>query len=104
MTEKSVTEQEVRKVLALSIGRKSVVIALILWFFLGALGIHRMYLGKVASGVVMAVLTIVGWLTLAIFIGTIPLFIVFVWWVIDLFVIILAANKHNKMHDAISGK
>lgn len=100
----NVTEQEIRKAMALSIGRKSVVIAILLWLFLGGFGVHRMYLGKVASGVVMAILTIVGWFTLAIVIGIIPLLIVFVWWVFDLIMIIVAANKHNKVHDTLSGK
>lgn len=101
--DQSVTEQEFRKVLALSIGRKSVVVALVLWFFFGYLGIHRMYLGKVASGVMMAVITVLGVLTMVFMVGFLLLFIVFIWWVVDFVLIILQARKHNKMHDTIAG-
>lgn len=95
-SEMSVTEKELRNALALSIGNRSVVLAYILWFFLGALGVHRMYLNKTASGFVMAALTIVGWLTAAILIGLVPLLIVFVWWIYDAFMIFFAARRHNQ--------
>ncbi len=97
----STTEQDLKKVLALSIGTKSIVLSYVLWFFLGALGIHRMYLGKVASGVVMAILTIFGWMTLAVAIGIIPLIIVLVWWICDFFMIYFAAKKHNAIHNSL---
>lgn len=102
MAEPNVTEQEFKRALALSIGRKSVVIALILWFFLGAFGVHRMYLDKVGSGIVMAILTIIGGATTFILIGFLILAIVGIWWLIDLIVIIRAANAHNKIHDSLT--
>jgi TM2 domain-containing membrane protein YozV len=61
---------------------KEWLIALLLCIFLGC-G-HRFYVGKVGTGILMAVLIIIGWL------GTLvwPLLIVllgyFVWWLIDL--------------------
>lgn len=65
--------------------RKSVALAYVLWFFLGYLGIHRMYCGRVTSGVLMMALTVIGALTFPLFIGHIFSFIVAVWWLIDLF-------------------
>lgn len=93
--------QAIKNALALSIGRKSFVVALLLWFFLGALGVHRMYLGKVASGFVMALLSIIGWMTIAVFVGVIPLLIVFVWWVFDLITIIRSVQAHNSTYEQL---
>jgi len=93
--------KELKNALALSIGRKSVVVALVLWFFLGGIGAHRMYLGKVGSGIVMALLSIFGWLTLGVLIGFLFLFIVFIWWIIDLIVIIKSVKSHNQVYDQL---
>ncbi|WP_290588214.1 TM2 domain-containing protein [Alicyclobacillus sp.] len=65
--------------------RRSVALAYVLWFFLGYLGIHRMYCGRVSSGVLMLACTVIGCLTFPIFVGHVLLFIVGVWWLIDLF-------------------
>ena len=43
---------------------KSVGMAYLLWFFLGALSIHRFYLGYVTSGAVQVGLWLVGWGTI----------------------------------------
>ncbi len=64
---------------------KSVALAYVLWFFLGYLGIHRMYCGRVASGVGMLFLWVFGWLTMGILIGRAFLLAVGIWWLIDLF-------------------
>lgn len=101
--QKSTTaDQDLKKALALSIGTKSIVLSYVLWFFLGALGVHRMYLGKVASGVVMAFLSIIGWMTVGIMIGSVPLVIVFIWWIYDFFMIFFAAKKHNDIHKRLT--
>lgn len=42
-------------------GRKSVLLAYVLWFFLGMLGAHRLYLRRWRTALAMAVLTIAGW-------------------------------------------
>ncbi|MCL6626914.1 TM2 domain-containing protein [Alicyclobacillus shizuokensis] len=65
--------------------RRSVALAYVLWFFLGYLGIHRMYCGRVVSGVAMLTLTILGGVTFPILIGHLLMFIVGVWWLVDLF-------------------
>eukprot|EP01111_Echinosteliopsis_oligospora_P010452 TRINITY_DN324_c0_g1_i1.p1 TRINITY_DN324_c0_g1~~TRINITY_DN324_c0_g1_i1.p1 ORF type:complete len:130 (+),score=25.53 TRINITY_DN324_c0_g1_i1:223-612(+) len=46
-------------------GHKDIVVAYILWFFLGLLGIHRFYLGRTVSGIIYlftAGLFGIGWL------------------------------------------
>ncbi|MFD1676875.1 TM2 domain-containing protein [Alicyclobacillus fodiniaquatilis] len=68
---------------------KSVALAYVLWFFLGYLGIHRMYCGRVGSGVTMLALTVLGGITSVIIIGHVILLIVGIWWLLDLF---LTAN------------
>ena len=43
-------------------GRKSKVVAALLAFFLGGLGIHNFYLGHTSKGVTQLLLTLVGWI------------------------------------------
>lgn len=74
---------------------KSKVAAALLSFFLGMLGIHRFYLGRVASGAIMLVLTVLGWLTTGIIVGFVFLAVVGIWDVIDFFRILF-----NSLGDA----
>ncbi|MCF8565798.1 NINE protein [Alicyclobacillus tolerans] len=64
---------------------KSVALAYVLWFFLGYLGIHRMYCGRIGSGVAMLALTVFGGIFFPIWIGHLLLFVVGIWWLLDLF-------------------
>lgn len=75
--------------------KKSVGVSYLLWFFLSSLGIHRMYLGRKGSGVMMLVLSILGWITLAFFIGWIFLIIVGVWVLVDAFLLPGIVKKAN---------
>ena len=62
---------------------KSWVAAAVLNFFLGWLGIHRFYLGRIGSGVTMLLLQVIGWLTAGLIIG-IPLMVfVDIWDLVD---------------------
>ncbi len=94
----NVIKKEFKKTLALSIGTKSVILALILWFILGAFGVHRMYLGSILSGVAMALLSIFSAvaITYEFMIGEIAMTIVLIWWVVDFFLLMAAEIKHNK--------
>lgn len=99
-TEPNVTKDELKAVMNLAIGKKSVVLAYVLWFFLGGFGAHRFYLGKTLSAIIMLVLTLVGLFTLPLFgFGVIFLSIVGIWWVIDAVLIFLAASKSNSKID-----
>ena len=74
---------------------KSKVAAALLSFFLGMLGIHRFYLGRVGTGAAMLILTVLGWLTSSIIIGFVFLIVVGIWDVIDFFRILF-----NSLGDA----
>ena len=98
----NVTKDELKAIMNMSIGSKSLVLAYVLWFFLGAFGIHRFYLGKTVTGVVMLLLTLVGLATSVLGIGLIFLFIVAIWWILDALLIYLASKKANdKVNKAI---
>lgn len=64
------------------------VIALLLAFFLGMLGVHRFYMGRNASGIVMLCITL-----LSPFLLFIPLIITAIWGFVDFIRIILSSLK-----------
>ena len=66
---------------------KSPFVAYLLLIFLWGLGVHRMYLGRWISGLLMLVTWGLGWLMTPILIGWIPVAFVALWCVIDLFLI-----------------
>ncbi|MBA7513269.1 hypothetical protein ES705_05280 [subsurface metagenome] len=41
--------------------KKSVGLAYLLWFFLGTLGVHKFYIGKIKFGIIYLILGIGGW-------------------------------------------
>lgn len=67
--------------------QKNIVLAYIFWIFLGQFGIHRMYTGRIATGIMMLVLGVTGWATAWILIGYIPLGLLWFWMFIDIFLI-----------------
>lgn len=75
--------------------RKSALLAYILWFFLGWFGLHRMYLGRIGSGVAMLLLQGVSWLTHFILIGYLGFAILALWWLIDAVLIPGMTRDHN---------
>ncbi len=66
---------------------KSPVVAYLLWFFLGGFGAHRMYMGKIGSGIGMAALTVGSIVLSAIVIGLLGFPILFGWLVVDAFLL-----------------
>ena len=73
---------------------RNTLIGYLLWFFLGHLGVHRMYVGKWLTGVVQLVLFWGGTATSWLLIGFVPLGVWFVWWIVD--AIILPAQIRAK--------
>ena len=66
---------------------KSAGVAYLLLIFFGGLGAHRFYLGQTGTAIAMLVLTIAGWLTIAIVVGIPLLIAVGIWIFVDLFLI-----------------
>lgn len=62
---------------------KSRLAATLLVFFLGTIGIHRFYVGKIASGIVMILLTITG----------IGLIVTSIWALIDFITIVVGSFR-----------
>ncbi len=83
--------------------RKSALLAYILWFFLGWFGLHRMYLGRIGSGVVMLLLQGVSWLTHFILIGYVGFAILALWWLIDAVLIPgMTRDYNNRLIDQLA--
>lgn len=76
-------------------GSKSKVLAAILAFFLGILGIHRFYLGYTGIGVIQLIMGIVGLALSPILIGLPILGLLWIWVVVD-FIRILLGNLAPK--------
>lgn len=67
---------------------KSKAVAALLNFFLGYLGVHRFYIGKTGSGIILLILNVVGAATTFIFIGWALIVVAGIWDLIDFIKII----------------
>ncbi|RLL47770.1 TM2 domain-containing protein [Oceanobacillus piezotolerans] len=67
--------------------RKSYALAYIFLVFLGQIGIHRFYTGRVGTGIMQLLLAIIGYGTQWILIGWIPLIFLWIWLFIDIFLV-----------------
>ncbi len=76
--------------------KKSALIAYLLWFFLGGVGVHRFYLGRTGSGIAMAIISVLSWITVYIGIGFIGLAVIGLWWLVDAFLIPGIATRANQ--------
>jgi len=76
--------------------KKSTGIAYLLWFFLGGLGVHRFYLGQTGSGIAMAIISVISWITVMIGIGLVGLAVIGIWWLVDAFLIPGIATRSNQ--------
>jgi TM2 domain-containing membrane protein YozV len=72
-------------------GKKSMGIAYLFWFLLGGFGLHRFYLGRPLSGAAMLALMIAGvvlsFQPLLVIFSIVPGAALFVWWLLDAFLI-----------------
>ena len=74
---------------------RSKLVALLLWGFLGSLGVHNFYLGRTGIAITQLILTLVGYATVWFLVGFIPLAVVFVWLIVDLIMILMAPDDET---------
>ena len=77
---------------------KSMAVAYLLLIFLGQLGLHRFYVGRSGSAITQLLLGLCGWATAWIIVGFIPLAILWIWLVADLF---LTAGLVRQANEAL---
>ncbi len=89
------------------IEKKSLLVAYLLWFFLGYVGAHRFYLGRPLSGFIMLALSGVILLLTVISFGFLSFLwaIVGLWWLIDALLIPgMAAGRNSDIADLLLGR
>lgn len=67
----------------MNIEGKNMLVAYLLWWFLGWAGVHRFYLGRVKSGIAQLLLFILGWATAIFVIGYALIIGWLIWWALD---------------------
>ena len=86
------------------IEKKSLLVAYVLWFFLGYIGAHRFYLGRPVSGVIMLALSAVTLLLTFVSFGVLGFLwvVVGLWWLIDALLIPgIAAGRNTRIADRV---
>lgn len=82
------------------VNSKSMVLAYVLWFFLGTLGIHKFYLNAPFMGILYLILNATGWLLSVIFLGWIPWILLGILLLIDIFTIPVRVSLLNSIATA----
>ena len=75
---------------------KNVLVAYLLWWFLGWAGIHRFYLGRVKTGLAQLLLVVIGWATFIFVIGYVLLVVWFIWWALDAYFTYIMVTEENE--------
>jgi TM2 domain-containing membrane protein YozV len=84
--------------------KRSVLIAYLLWFLLGTFGVHRLYLGRVGSGLLMLAIFGLSWVLTFVLIGYAGLLLIGLWWVVDAFLIPgMTASYNTRVIERIRG-
>jgi TM2 domain-containing membrane protein YozV len=84
--------------------KKSALIAYLLWFFLGLFGVHRLYLGRVGTGLGMLVLHGISWVLAWILIGYLGFAVLGLWWLIDALLIPgMTRSYNNRLIESLRG-
>jgi TM2 domain-containing membrane protein YozV len=86
------------------VNKKSAGIAYVLWFFVGWLGGHRFYAGRIGSAIAILLLSIFSVLLSVVGIGLLGIVVVAVWCLVDAFLIPGMVKSHNnKLIDGLTG-
>ncbi len=89
---------EAGRLMRFEAAKKSVLVAYLLWFFLGFFGLHRIYLGHVVSGLLMLALWGIGTALCIVLIGYVILVVPLLWWLLDALLIPgLARDSNNRI-------
>ena len=81
----------------MEISPKSRLAVILLAWFLGTLGLHRFYVGKIGTGILILVLGVLGWATTWVFgFGFIFITIAGIWVFIDFVVALFGSMKDNE--------
>lgn len=86
------------------IEKKSLLVAYLLWFFLGYVGAHRFYLGRPVSGFVMLALSAVTLVITLVSFGFLSFLwvVVGLWWLVDALLIPgIVAGRNTRIADRI---
>jgi Predicted membrane protein len=89
------------------IEKKSLLVAYVLWLFLGYVGAHRFYLGKPLSGFLMLAFSAVVLLLTLVSFGVLGFLwaLVGLWWLIDALLIPgIAAGRNSRIADRLLGR
>ncbi len=70
-------------------------VAYLLWVFLGTIGAHRFYVGKILTDVLMVVLCALSWVLTIVLVGIVGFVILFMWLLVDLFLVHEYVSQHN---------
>jgi TM2 domain-containing membrane protein YozV len=89
------TTSDAARLMQYDAAKKSTGIAYLLWFFLGGLGLHRFYLGQTGTGIAMAIIFVVSWITVFIGIGFVGLAVIAIWVLVDAFLVPGIAARAN---------
>jgi TM2 domain-containing membrane protein YozV len=89
------------------IEKKSLLVAYLLWFFLGYVGAHRFYLGRPLSGLIMLAFSAITLLLTFVSFGVLGFlwFAIGLWWLIDALLIPgIVAGRNSRVADRLLGR
>jgi TM2 domain-containing membrane protein YozV len=88
-------DDHTRQSLVYDAHKKSLVVAYLLWWFLGFFGAHRFYLGAIGSAVAMLVLTVASTVLMIVAVGLLGYIALGVWWIVDAFLLPSMVTQYN---------
>ncbi|TDQ37143.1 TM2 domain-containing protein [Aureibacillus halotolerans] len=75
---------------------KDKVVAYLLWFFVGSIGVHHFYMGRTGVGIGQLLLNITSWILLIFVVGLVGFFALGIWWFVDALLLSGWVDKYNR--------